>query len=74
MRADLILIEKPGLRLWVDREQLQLGGIIGQVELVDIVTQSRSPWFHGPYGWVLTRPRALPFRPTRGCRNLFDID
>ena len=32
------------------------GAIIGEVDIVDCVTQSSSPWFIGPYGFVLANP------------------
>ena len=39
-------------------KNLPLGGIVGQAEIVDVVTASRSPWFFGPVGFVLSvRPR-----------------
>lgn len=37
--------------------QKNLGAIIGVVELVDVVTESDSKWFQGPYGFVLKNPR-----------------
>ena len=43
-------------------DALKLGGIIGMVDLVDVVETSKSPWFIGPYnGFVLKNPRPLPF-------------
>jgi hypothetical protein len=36
-----------------------LGQIIGQVDLVDVVTVSRSPWFTGTHGLVIANPRPL---------------
>lgn len=48
------------------------GSIIGIVDLVDVVTHSPSPWFYGPVGWVLARPRAIdPNIPCRGMPGLF---
>lgn len=38
-------------------DDLYGGAIIGTVDLVDVVTASRSPWFSGPFGWVLANPR-----------------
>lgn len=32
------------------------GAIIGEVEIVDCVTESSSLWFTGPYGFVLRSP------------------
>lgn len=57
----------------VDRKALQFGGVIGQADLVDVVTGSyRSKWFDGPFGWVLENPRPLPFRARRGGQGLFE--
>jgi len=39
-----------------DDDQLVRGAIIGEVDIVDCVKQSRSPWFTGPYGFVLENP------------------
>jgi hypothetical protein len=49
----------------------QRGGIVGSVEIVDCVTASNSPWFAGPYGWVLRDPQPLPFQPCRGSLSFF---
>jgi len=50
------------------------GGIVGQVEVAGIVTKHKSPWFGGPYGWVLKKPQPLPFIPYRGQQGLFRVD
>jgi hypothetical protein len=52
---------------------LHVGGIIGQVRLVDVVTQSTSKWFSGPYGWVLRDPQFLPFKQCPGQPGLFNV-
>lgn len=52
------------------------GGIIGIVDLVDVVTTSKSPWFTLAgcgFGWVLKNPRRLPFHRVRGQLGLFDV-
>jgi hypothetical protein len=43
----------------VPREAMAYGCIIGIADLVDIVTNSDSPWFFGPFGLVLANPRPL---------------
>lgn len=53
-------------------DEIDLGGIIGEAELVDCVTQSRSPWFCGPYGFVMRNARLLPFRECRGALGFFE--
>ena len=54
-------------------EELQSGGIIGSVEIVDCVQQSESPWFFGPYGFVLRDPQRCPFRPMKGALGFFEV-
>jgi len=52
-------------------EQLERGGIIGTAEIVDLVEQSDSPWFFGPYGLVLDNVQAVPFIQVKGALGLF---
>lgn len=47
------------------------GGIIGVVQLVDVVQYHRSVWYSGNHAWVMEKPRALPFEPLRGMQGLF---
>lgn len=53
-------------------DTLKRGGIIGQVTIMDCVSQSKSPWFVGPFGFVLTDPYPLPFRPYTGALGFFE--
>jgi hypothetical protein len=52
-------------------EEFLYGGIIGSVEIVDVVTESPSRWFVGHYGLVLRDPRPLPFMRCRGQLGFF---
>lgn len=52
---------------------LPIGGIIGTAELVDCVEKSDSPWFFGPYGFVLKKARATPFLPMKGKLGFFEL-
>jgi hypothetical protein len=52
-------------------DQLQRGGIIGQVEIVDCLTHSTSPWYFGQYGFLLKNPKPLPFQPCKGSLGFF---
>jgi hypothetical protein len=63
-------------RVKILRDKLLRGGIIGAVDLVDVVTKHRSRWFDGEgfFGWVLKNPRPLPFRQIDGRLGLFDVD
>lgn len=47
------------------------GGIIGSVEVVDVVGKSDSPWFFGPRGLVLRDPRPHRFVPALGALGYF---
>lgn len=59
-------------RVRINPDDLQRGGIIGAVELVDVVTQHQSKWFQGPFGWVLQNPKPVSFRAIRGGQGLFE--
>ncbi len=50
------------------------GAIIGEVDIIDCVTESDSPWFSGPYGFVLAN--AVLYETPIACKGqlgLFDI-
>lgn len=51
--------------------ELDRGGIIGSVEVVDVVRESDSPWFFGPRGLVLASPEPCGFIPVKGCLGYF---
>jgi hypothetical protein len=53
-------------------EELELGGIIGEVTLVDCVIKSDSPWFFGTYGFVLKDVKPLMFTPLKGMLGFFE--
>ena len=55
-------------------DDLPLGGIVGKVTIADVVTASDSPWFLGPYGFVLRDPLMLPFCPLKGMLGFFAVD
>lgn len=54
-------------------EALDRGGVIGAVDLVGCARVATSPWFFGPYGYVLANPEPLRFLPHRGRLGFFDI-
>lgn len=54
-------------------EELERGGIVGSVEIAGLVSESKSPWFFGPYGFVLQNPRPMPFIQFKGALGFFDI-
>lgn len=47
------------------------GGIIGTVDVVDVVTDSDSDWFFGPRGLVLRNPAPCEFIPAVGALGYF---
>lgn len=53
-------------------KQFNFGGIIGEVDLIGCVDESSSPWFAGPWGFVLANPEACAFRPCRGHLGFFE--
>ena len=50
-----------------------VGGVIGQVEIVDCVKMSSSSWFEGPYGFVLKNAKELPFKQCPGQLGIFEL-
>lgn len=55
-------------------DKLPKGAIIGLVDIVDCVTDSRSVWWEGPIGFKLANPRRLPRPiPCRGKRRFFTV-
>ena len=57
-----------------DIHTFDLGGIVGAATIVDCVDQSASPWFSGPYGFLLKNPQPLPFLALRGQLGFFNTD
>lgn len=53
---------------------LERGGVVGSVDLVDCVEHSDSPWFFGRYGFVLRDPAPFPFFKMTGQLGFFDRD
>ena len=50
------------------------GGLVGQATFVDVVTDSDSQWFSGPYGWVVAEPAWLdPIISGPGRLNFFRV-
>ena len=55
-----------------DSNIIERGGIVGIAEIIDCVTESTSPWFFGPYGFILRNQRPLAFMPLKGTVKFFD--
>lgn len=53
---------------------LPRGGIVGRVDLIDVVTSHRSKWFEGPFGFVLANPEIFDVvHQVRGHQGLFSV-
>ena len=64
-----------GLILAHYSKNIPRGAIIGEVTIVDDVVESDNPWFTGPHGFVLTKPK--PYKvpiPCKGRLGFFDTD
>lgn len=58
-----------------DWQDLDTGGIVGAVDIVDCVTESESPWKQpeSKFGLVLANAEVLPFRPFKGALGFFEV-
>ncbi len=65
------ICESRGISLPRDFERR---GIVGRANVTDCVTDHSSPWFEGPYGFVLQDATPLPFVPLVGRLGMFDFD
>lgn len=65
------IVEDVGFRFLPKAEFMDHGGIVGIAEIVDCVTDHASPWFFGPFGFVIQNARPLPFRPMKGQLGFF---
>lgn len=79
LRADPDFCDEGATLLWdwpliAQPDEFGFGGIIGEAEIVDCVKASTSPWFHGPYGFVIRNARLLPFQRCRGQLGFFTPD
>jgi hypothetical protein len=41
--------------------EVDRGGIVGVVDVIDCLEIHKSKWFNGRFGWVLANPRRLSF-------------
>lgn len=71
--ADWIMKNFPHLKSHVLRSKDLRGGIIGLVKLINCVKTHSSPWFFGPYGFVLQNPKPIEFNHCKGRLGLFDV-
>jgi len=57
-----------------DQLKRQCGGIVGAMNIVDCVTQSRSPWFCGRYGFVIDAATSYEFHECKGALGFFQSE
>lgn len=53
--------------------EVRRGGIIARATLVDCVTEYDSPWFFGPYGFVLENVQSVPFVKCAGALSFWKL-
>ena len=54
------------------KEDFEYGGIVGEVEIIDCVQRSNSPWFFGPFGFVIINAKKRDFVPLKGQLGFFN--
>jgi len=70
---DLARLRRRGIPV-PDMADLPRGALVGSVEIVDCVSESPSPWFTGPFGFLLRDPRPLAESiPWTGSRHFWDL-
>ncbi|MCS4509172.1 ASCH domain-containing protein [Xylophilus ampelinus] len=55
------------------RDAYERGGIVGRAQLVGCQRTHESPYFFGPFGFVLTDAQPLPFAPYKGALGFFNV-
>ena len=53
-------------------EKLKFGGIIGKAEITGCVSESKSEWFNGPFGFKIERASETKFIPCKGRLYFFE--
>lgn len=72
-RPDASVLSDDG-RLTHQMLKASAGCIVGQVEIVDCVTDSANPWFFGRHGFVLRNQLAFPTPiPCKGALGFFKV-
>jgi hypothetical protein len=56
------------------RDDFPMGGIVGKSRIVDCVSQHSSPWFFGPWGFILEESYPVDFMPCRGQQGFFEVE
>lgn len=70
---DGVLARFPELRQLLP-QRYDMGGIVGRVSVVACVAQHPSPWFTGPWGFVMIDPRPTTLVPMPGKLGIFEVE
>uniref|UniRef100_A0A6M3JMG7 Putative ASCH domain-containing protein n=1 Tax=viral metagenome TaxID=1070528 RepID=A0A6M3JMG7_9ZZZZ len=54
-------------------DQFKMGGVIGRSNIVDCVDRHPSPFFFGPWGFVLKDSQPVDFIPCKGKLGFFEV-
>lgn len=54
------------------KSDFELGGIVGFVNMTDCVRHSKSKWYAGAFGFVMSKPEVVKFIPLKGQLMIFD--
>jgi len=70
-----IYLDKFGLDGYVPytKAGYPISAIVGRADLVNVVTESESPWFFGKYGFVLENAQPIEPIPYKGQLKLFPV-
>lgn len=73
-----VIFIAPMRRAWrlpaYDIIKQQCGGIVGECTIIGCTDDdSYSPWFCGPWGFVLANAKPLPFRLLKGALGFFNV-
>lgn len=66
-------IETSGKLVIPSYDELPRGGIVGRMQITGCLRAYNSPWFVGPWGFVIEAATSLPFYPCRGSIGFFNV-
>ena len=55
-------------------EGFDMGGIVGEATITDCVTESKSKWFFGIFGFLLVDAKPCELKPCKGALGFFKPD
>lgn len=70
-RVAIDALRMEGFRL---PDEFEIGGIVGEARLDDVVRASSSQWFTGPVGYSISSAEPLEFKPVRGMLGFFNVE